>query len=408
MSEVVFSNANIFDGVSDALRRGVNVLVDGNRIAKVTEGPIASGGERIDCTGKTLMPGLIDCHVHVYAADLDLTTVGKPLTYYAQYAGRFFENALDMGFTTLRDVAGGDHGLAMAIASGFIEAPRYFYGGLALSQTGGHGDMRPPTIGSDFCNCGAEATYLSILADGVDECVKAVREELRKGAHHIKIMGSGGVLSPSDPLHRCQYSDAEISAIVDECTRQGAYVAAHCHPDEAIRRCAELGVRTIEHATLITRSTAELLVSREAFAVPTFAVISALKESGKEMGIPQVSMDKLMQVYDYAQEGLRIMDEAGVKVALGTDLLAEQHVLECTEFTLRAEVQSNASILRSATSVGAELLRMEDSLGQVKAGFLADLILVERDPLTDISVLASGGKDVSLVMRDGEVVRRGY
>lgn len=405
MSSIAFTNANVFDGDSPQLSRGVNVLVEGNRISKVTSAPLAAAERTVDCRGKTLMPGLIDCHVHVYSADLNLDVVNKPLSYYALFAPQFLRHSLYSGFTTLRDVAGGDHGLAMAIERGFVEAPRYFYGGLALSQTGGHGDMRAPHMATNFCACGAETTFLAILADGVDECVKAVREELRKGASHIKIMGSGGVLSPSDPIDRCQYSDAEISAIVAECQRHGAYVAAHCHPDEAIRRCTVLGVRTIEHATLISRSTADLMAEQGNFAVPTFAVMAALMDSGKEMGVGQKNLDKLMEVYDYAREGLRIMHESGVKMALGTDLLSQQHVLQSTEFSLRAEVMPNIDILRSATSVGAALLGREDSLGRIKEGYLADLILVDGDPVADIGTLAAGGKHLDVIMRDGAFVK---
>ena len=404
---IVFENASVFDGVGSELHEGVSLAVEDNLIKEISDTSISGkNADRIDCRGKTLMPGMIDCHVHVYVADLDLGAAGRPPTYYAQYAGKFLKHILKCGFTTVRDIAGGDHGLAMAINKGFLTSPRYFYGGLALSQTGGHGDMRPSSTGTNFCTCGAEVSFLAIIADGVDECTRAVREELRKGAHHIKIMGSGGVMSPSDPIDRCQYSDAEILAIVDECARHGAYVAAHCHPDEAVRRCVELGVRTIEHATLITESTAKLVVDRNAFTVPTFAVMGALRNSGEEMGVPKKNLDKLMEVYDYAFEGLQIMHRAGVKIGFGTDLLAEQHVLQGTEFTLRAEVLPNVEILKSATSINAEILGMEHKLGQVKEGFLADLLLVNGNPLEDIGLLASNGKDIDVIMCDGEFIKR--
>ena len=404
---VIFENAAIFDGVGAELIEGQHLLVEDNRIKEISDQAIkSSSAESIDCRGKTLMPGMIDCHVHVYICDLNLGATNKPPTYYAQYAHKFLNHIMGCGFTTVRDIAGGDHGLAMAINKGFLTAPRYFYGGLALSQTGGHGDLRPTASATNFCTCGAESSFLAIIADGVDECTKAVREELRKGANHIKIMGSGGVMSPSDPIDRSQYSDAEITAIVDECERHGAYVAAHCHPDDAVRRCVELGVRTIEHATLITEETAQLVVDKNAFTVPTFAVMAALKNSGKEMGVNPKNLDKLMEVYDYALHGLDLMQKAGIKIAFGTDLLAEQHVLQGTEFTLRAEVQSNVDILRSATTVGAELLGMENELGQVKEGYLADLILVNGNPLNDINLLASNGNDLSVIMRDGELIKR--
>ena len=403
----VFEHANIFDGVGSELQEDVSVLVEDNLIKEISDISISGkDADRIDCRGKTLMPGMIDCHVHVYIADLNLGATGRPPTYYAQYAGMFLKHILGCGFTTVRDIAGGDNGLAMAIKKGFLTSPRYFYGGLALSQTGGHGDLRPSSTATNFCTCGAEVTFFAIIADGVDECTRAVREELRKGAHHIKIMGSGGVMSPSDPIDRCQYSDAEILAIVEECTRHGAYVAAHCHPDEAVKRCVELGVRTIEHATLITESTAKLVVERNAFTVPTLAVMGALRDSGKEMGVTKKSLDKLAEVYDYTLEGLQIMHRAGIKIGFGTDLLADQHVLQGSEFTLRAEVLPNAEILKSATSINAEILGMEDKLGQVREGFLADLLLVNGNPLEDIGLLASNGKDIDVIMRDGEFIKR--
>lgn len=220
MTSILFENATLFDGMSPEAREPMSVLVEGNRIKEVSDSAIRSSTtvQVVDCRGKTLMPGMIDCHVHVYVHSVRLGEAVRPQTYYAHYAATFLRHILDCGFTTVRDIAGGDHGLAMALRKGWVEGPRFFYGGLALSQTGGHGDFRGPGQPAGIPLCGAERNELAILADGVDACLKAVREELRKGAHHIKIMGSGGVLSPSDPIDRCQYSDAEITAIVEECS----------------------------------------------------------------------------------------------------------------------------------------------------------------------------------------------
>ncbi|MGH8209509.1 MAG: amidohydrolase family protein, partial [Steroidobacteraceae bacterium] len=287
-SHVLFENATVFDGVRPKVIEGTFVLVAGNEIKEVSAQPItAEGAERVDCRGKTLMPGLIDNHVHIYAESLNITPPEPPITYRAQYAQKFLRHILSCGFTTVRDVASGDHGMAMALRDGFFEGPRFFYGGLCLTQTGGHGDFRRPSQPTDWCACGAGHNAFAIHADGVDECIKATREELRKGAHHIKIMGSGGVISPSDPLDRCQYSEAEIRAIVAECERHGAYVCAHCHPTAAIRRCVEYGVRSIEHGTLIDDETADFVAERNAYVVPAMAVHSALKESGPKMGLSE-------------------------------------------------------------------------------------------------------------------------
>ena len=408
MATILFENVAVFDGESPQLREPAFVLVEGDRIREVSDQPIRqSGAERIDGRGKTLMPGMIDCHVHVYVHSVRLGTADRPPTYYAHYAATFLRDILACGFTTVRDVAGGDHGLAMALDKGWIDGPRFFYGGRALSQTGGHGDFRGPGVPAhEYCMCGAERNELAILADGVDACIKAVREELRKGAHHIKIMGSGGIMSPSDPIDRCQYSDAEILAIVDECRRRGAYVAAHCHPDEAVLRSVRLGVRTIEHATLITETTALEVVERGAFVVPTFSVMGAIQTDGKAMGIAQRSLDKMAAVVDYAYRGLEIMQRAGVKMGFGTDLLAEQHTRQGTEFTMRAEVLSPLEILRSATSIGAEIVGKVGELGRVKPGALADLLLVRGNPLESIGLLASDGRDLEVILKNGLFVKR--
>ena len=202
MATVLFENVALFDGVSSELREPTFVLVEGNRIREVSDQPIRqSGAERID--GQRQDPdaqAMIDCHVHVYVHSVRLGAADRPPTYYAHYAATFLRDILACGFTTVRDVAGGDHGLAMALEKGWIDGPRFFYGGRALSQTGGHGDFRGPGMPAhEYCMCGAERNELAILADGVDACIKAVREELRKGAHHIKIMGSGGIMKPERP-----------------------------------------------------------------------------------------------------------------------------------------------------------------------------------------------------------------
>jgi imidazolonepropionase-like amidohydrolase len=406
MALTLFQNATLFDGTSPESPGGISVLVEGEFIKEVSDRPInASNANVIDCAGKTLMPGMIDAHIHVYIASAKLPYPPAPMTYVAHYGAQFMRHALACGFTTLRDVAGGDHGLAMALRDGFLTGPRFFYGGLAMSQTGGHGDLRSPDIPTDFCACGAEHQGFTILADGVDECRKVAREELRKGAHHIKIMGSGGVLSPSDPLEYPQYSEGEIRAIVEECERQGRYTAAHCHPDKAIKRCLEYGVRSIEHGTLITEDTAALAVERQAFVVPTMATIYALKELGPQQGVPDVSMQKLYSVIDHAMAGLEVMKRAGVQIGFGTDLLGEMHTRQCTEFTIRREALEPIDILRSATSVNAKLLGQEDRLGCIKPGAFADILVVDGNPLDNIELLASNGEKLSVIMADGKLIK---
>jgi imidazolonepropionase-like amidohydrolase len=407
MTSIIFENARIFDGIHPETPEGMSVLVADNEIKEISPAPIrAQQAERIDCRGRTLMPGLIDCHVHIYIESLNLSQPEPPITYRAQYAHRFLRHILSCGFTTVRDVGGGDHGMAMALRAGFLDGPRFYYGGLVLTQTGGHGDNRTFRQPTDYCDCGAQHSMLAVRADGVAECIKATREELRKGATHIKIMGSGGVLSTTDPLDRCQYSEAEIRVIVAECERHGTYVCAHCHPAEAIRRCVEFGVRSIEHGTLIDEPTAQFVAKADAYVVPTVSVIFALMEEGPKLGVPPESLEKLKKVHESALGSLEVMKKAGVKMGFGTDLLGPQHVRRGEEFTLRNQVLAPFDILHSATAINAELLQMAGRLGVVKEGALADLLLVDGDPMTNIELLAANGRFLTHIMLDGKFVKR--
>ena len=407
----VFQSARVFDGESEVLRAGVNVFVEDGVIREISERPPNPDTEVVDCGGRVLMPGLIDAHVHVYAAGLNITrVVQSPMSYLAHFAAQFLRSSLDRGFTTLRDVGGADIGLALAIKDGLLDrVPRLFFGGRVISQTGGHGDFRPGDHSLEtghFCGCSYHADQLAVIADGADAVRKAVREELRRGASHIKIMASGGVASPTDPLDRCQYSDDEIRAAVEEADRAGSYVAAHCHPKEAVRRAAALGVKSIEHATLIDQPTADFVAEKGSFAVPTMAVIHALAEKGEGLGLPPVSMEKLRRVLDSALSSLEILKRAGVKMGFGTDLLGALHVLQSTEFGLRAKVLPAIDVLRSACVINAELLGQTGKLGCIREGAIADLLVVDGNPLEDISVLGSGGDRISIIMKEGHFHKR--
>jgi imidazolonepropionase-like amidohydrolase len=295
----------------------------------------------------------------------------------------------------------------MAIERGLIKAPRFFYAGKMISMTGGHGDARTMDEAhhrQGYCSCG-QANSLSIVADGVDECVKAAREELRRGAHCIKIMGSGGVASPTDPIWMNQFRVDEIKAIVNECCERRTYVSAHCHPTSAIRRCVEAGVRVIEHGSLIDDDTAKFVADAGAYIVATNVIVAALADQGEALGLPAASLEKLRQFEKQMLAGLETMRRNNVAVGFGTDLLGELYVRQCHEFRLRREVYSPFEILRQATSVNASILMQDDKLGCVKPDAFADLLVVDGDPLADIEVLAADGRNLRLVMRNGELVR---
>lgn len=409
MTDVILENARIFDGHSADCAEGMSVLVEGGVIREVSDRPIgAADARRIDVGGKTLMPGLIDLHIHAYFSDLNAKLVdSRDAPYRTAHAVKKLGHALDCGFTTVRDIGGGDYSLASAIEDKLIRGPRFFYAGKVLSMTGGHVDYRTPnekyhTHG--YCSCGS-MNWGGVVVDGVDECIKAAREELRRGAHCIKIVASGGVMSPSDPMWMNQFREDETRAIVNECTERRTYVSAHCHPVSSIRRSIEFGVRCIEHATLIDAETAQFVAARGAFVVPTMSVIFVTMEVGAALGMTADSMAKLKVAADAAIEGLQHMRDAGVKMGFGTDLLGSTYDQQCREFDFRREVFTPLEMLRQATSVGAEILMQEGRLGCVRPGAHADLIVVDGDPLKDIGLLAANGRKLDLIMRGGEIVK---
>ena len=404
----VFRHGRIFDGIGEELLEGVEVLVDGDRIAEVSDVPIRSGtAEVIDLQGRTLMPGLIDAHFHALAASPDLGAVeNMPASLLAQHARMNLEATLQRGFTTVRDAAGADYGLSRAIDTDLIAGPRLFYSGHALTQTGGHGDFRSYASEPVICSCGLGARRFATVADGVAEVRRTAREELRRGATQIKIMASGGVSSPSDPIGNLQYSEEEIRAIVWEAHSWGTYVMAHVYTPEAIRRCLDFGVRSIEHGNLIDAETAAFAADRGAFVVPTLATYDSLTRRGAALGLPKVSLDKLGSVSDAGIASLEVLRGAGVKTGFGTDLLGAMHEDQLTEFEIRARVLPNIEILRQATSLNAELLGRPGEIGAVAPGALADLIAVDGDPVADLGVFSGQGERITLVMKGGRIYKR--
>jgi imidazolonepropionase-like amidohydrolase len=409
VSSILFKNAHVFDGSSPERLLSHQVLVVDGFIEEVSASVTAEADEVIDVGGRTLMPGMIDVHIHAYGSDVSAQKVdemGEP--YRTAHATRMLGHALDCGFTSVRDVGGGDWSLARAIEEGLIRAPRFFYSGKILSMTGGHGDFRSPSQSqhtSGYCSCGSQNS-LCVIADGVDECVKAAREQLRRGAHCVKIMCSGGVVSPTDPVWMNQYREDEIQAVVEECRQRRTYVAAHCHPASAIRRAIECGVRCIEHGTLIDDATAQLAARTGTYIVPTAIIMRVLVELGRELGFPAANLDKVIELERHALGGLQVMRAAGVKVGFGTDLIGKTYVQRCREFILRKQVFSELEILRQATGMGAEILMEEGKLGCIRPGAHADLLIVDGNPLEDISLLARDGAALSIVMKAGQFQKR--
>lgn len=405
MTTLVLRNARLFDGVSNALRDDVHVVVEDGRVKAVEEGR-APAGDGFDLAGRVLMPGLIDCHVHLVATSANLGVLERePATLTALKAKQIAEAMLHRGFTAVRDAGGADRGLALATEQGLIAGPRVFYSGRALSQTGGHADGRAMVDGVESCACCLSVVKFAHIADGVDEVRRAARAELRLGATQIKIMASGGVASPSDPIWNLQYSEDEIRAAVWEAESWRTYVMAHAYTPEAISRCVRFGVRSIEHGNLIDRETAALMAEHGAWLVPTLVTYDSLHRYGREYGLPVVSAAKVDDVRLQGLEALAIAKDAGVNIAFGTDLLGGMHKDQSHEFAIRAEVQTPFEILKSATSDAARLLQREGELGTVAPGALADLIAVDGNPLEDVAVLEGQGEAIPLVLKNGQVMK---
>ena len=400
---IVFEGCRVFDGVSAEPSENATVVVENGRIKEVADGAVRApaDAERVACAGRTLMPGLIDAHFHALLVELTVPPLDDmPASLLYQLARRSLEGALSRGFTTVRDAGGADLGLAMAVERGLIAGPRIFFAGRGLSQTGGHGDMRSQTR-FEPCGCAAYHGPITQVADGVDAVRKAAREELRKGAHQIKMMVSGGVLSPTDPLWMDQYSDEEIRVGVEEAATRRTYVMAHAHTANAARRCAELGVRSIEHGTQIDAEAAEAVAAAGAFVVPTLVTIFAMIESGAELGLPKIYADKLQGLGDEGLRSLEVCRAAGVPMGFGTDLLGPLQDRQSQEFLIRSEVLAPVDVLRSATSINAALVQRSGELGTIAPGAVADILVVDGDPLGDLGLLQEQGRHIPVIMKEG-------
>jgi imidazolonepropionase-like amidohydrolase len=403
MGVIILQNASVLDPERGELAEGQSVVVDGSRIADV--GPGLAGPDDavvFDVGGRTVMPGLIDAHTHPAVVDMDLFAMAEwSPSYVAARAGRALEGMLARGFTTIRDVGGGDFGLAQAVEDGYFTGPRIRFGGKQLSQTGGAGDWRAPSRRVYDDNYYSPA--IGVICDGVPEVRRAVREEVRRGAHHIKVYLSGAVDSPSDRVDSTQFSLEELRAIVEEATAANIYVAGHAYTSRAINRGLECGVRSIEHGNLMDSSSIPLFQEYGAFYVPTIVTYQTLAAKARDGLLPADIAGKLEEVIDGAIGALEMAHKAGIPIVYGTDLFADMHDQQLQEFVIRAEVQPPADLIRSATTTAAQLLRLVGEVGVVAPGALADLLVVDGNPLEDIRVLTTPRRSLKLIMKDGQI-----
>ena len=376
---MTITNALVFDGTSEELVEGAIIIVDG----VVQEiGRAAAVGRTVDAAGRVVVPGLIDAHFHAYAISLEgMTNERAPLSYSALAGARRLRSALSRGFTTVRDVAGGDIGLSKAVEQGLAVSPRYLFTGPALSQTGGHGDPRSADV--DLC---FSRGHVCEIVDGVDNLRKAVRERFRTGSHAIKIMASGGVMSLTDPLRLPQYSAEEIQAVTDEATRRGSYVAAHAYSPEAIRHAVLNGVRSIEHGNLLDLETAELMVRNDSYMVPTLVAADAMERRGEEAGLNSVSQGKNAELLREGKAALSLAHAAGVNIGFGSDLMGPLEDDQLVGVRIQIEVLGILQALRSMTSVNADLVQ-DPTLGRLAPGSAGDAVILDGNPFDDPAVL---------------------
>ncbi|MCZ0732638.1 metal-dependent hydrolase family protein [Phreatobacter sp. AB_2022a] len=407
MAQTLLTNARIVDGTAPERGAPVQVLVENDRIREVAKKIAAPKAKVIDLGGRTLMPGLIDAHVHVVACLADLgRNAALPDALVTVRAFKLMGEMLRRGFTTVRDVGGADHGLVAAAAEGFLPAPRLVISGKALSQTGGHCDFRGRYDDRTVVQTGFRLGQLGRICDGIDEVRRAAREEIKGGADFIKIMANGGVASPTDPIHFLGFSREEITAIVEEARNAGTYVSAHLYTDEAIRRAVECGVHSLEHCNLIKADTAKLAAKAGAVAVPTLVTYDKLSSEGAKLGLPAASVAKVDDVRLAGLQSLDIMRKAGLAMAYGSDLLGEMHRHQSEEFVIRGQVLPAHEVIGSATHVAAKLLRLEGRIGVVAPDAYADLIVVDGDPLKDLALLTRQGRHMPLIMKGGALVKR--
>ncbi|KAE8367598.1 hypothetical protein BDV27DRAFT_123736 [Aspergillus caelatus] len=405
----VFTNANIVDVDAGTILENSSLVISQGKIQSISQGenpptdlPV------IDCQGRYICPGLFDAHVHLCAVPgfTDLSKAfGNPNDVHLLRQPYTAAQMLHRGFTSIRDCGGAQLALREAIEDGVFPGPRIFLSGHALSQFGGHGDLRNSHEHGQCCGGVHNQNSLGRMCNGVPECMAAVREEIRCGADFIKIMGSGGVASPTDKLEHLQFTDAEIQAMVECAANAGTFVTAHAYTVKAIRHCIDNGVRGIEHGNFVDEPTAQLMAEKGVYLTPTLITYAQMASDRWKGYLSPESQTKNSQVLKSGLGALKIASEAGVTMCYGSDLLGPLGAAQTQEFQLRSQVLSPLEVLRSATVNPARMMSCGDSLGQIKEGFEADLLVLSKNPLENVTIFDQPDEHVLAVMKAGRVYK---
>ena len=414
---ILINNTQIFNGKDQKTITG-NILIVNNLISKISTAPIPTDKSTnttiIDGKGKFLMPGLIDAHTHIMMESMSVTELmNSDIQYITAIAMKSAEKDLMQGFTTFRDLAGPAVGLQKAIDRGLIIGPRIYPSGAMISQTGGHGDFLSPnavpkdmTASLDF----TERYNFGIIADGADQVLKRVREQLRLGATQIKLAAGGGVSSTYDPLDVSQFTEAEMKAAVDAAENWGTYVTVHAYTPRAIQTALRAGVRCIDHAQLIDDETAKMLADKKAWLSlqPFIDEGKSLYAEGSPNRIKQQTMmSGTEKAYNFAKK-------YNIKTAFGTDCLfePEHSVKRAGDLVKLLRFYTPYEILKMATSTNAELLTMSGprnpypkKLGVIEEGAYADILLIDGNPLINLNILEDYDKTLLLIIKDGVIYK---
>ncbi|KAA1188872.1 amidohydrolase family protein [Pseudohalioglobus sediminis] len=419
-NRIMFTNVNVFDGVSKSLVKNTNVLVEDNLIAAVGVSiPKPEGAEVIDGGGRTLMPGLIDAHVHMTITEsiADLRD-NYDWMYWGAVSTIEAEKMLLRGFTSVRDAGGPAMGLQKAIDKGKAVGPRIYPSGPVISQTSGHGEHRhytEPHPNFEGASPSFFNQHLEFLADGVPEVLRATREALRLGASQIKVMAGGGVSSSVDPLHTVQYLPEELEAAVKAAADWDTYVLVHVYNDEAILRSIDAGVLSIDHAQLMTEVSAKAIKKADVWVVPFFSLLGLDEETVRTALGPHAA-PKFLKVQNGARNQMKLLKEYKIeKVAFSTDIIGSPAALtkQNDEFKYRLEAWSSHEVLMQATSKAGELLALSGKLnpypagplGVIKEGAYADILLVDGNPVEDAMIMVDYENNFDLIMKDGVIYK---
>jgi imidazolonepropionase-like amidohydrolase len=410
--ETLFRNVRVYDGRAERLSAPTSVLVRGNVIAGIGPAVVAAPGATvIDGGGRTLMPGLIDAHAHVIMAGLsEVALLTTEIGFVNLAAARAAETMLMRGFTSVRDLGGPVFGLKRAIDMGLARGPRIWPAGAMVSQTSGHGDFRLPgeVPAEPGALAYADRMGVTAIADGVPLVQQRVREQLRAGASHIKLMAGGGVSSQFDPLDVTQYSPEELRAAVEAAADWGTYVTVHAYTPRAIRRAVEAGVRCIDHGQLIDEATAKLMAERGVW----WSLQPFLDDDDAN---PKTGAQRLKQlaVSNGTDMAYQLARKYRIRTAWGTDTLhSPQGLMRMNhKLTKLTRWYRPAEVLRMATGDNGDLLALSGErspygpVGIVAEGAMADLLLVDGDPIADIRVIEDPDRNFRIIMKDGQIFK---